>query len=268
MAHQHAAEIGIFGGSGFYSFVEGDIEEIEINTPYGPPSDRIALGIVSGRRIAFLPRHGKGHSLPPHRVPYRANLWAFQELGVTRIIAPNAVGSLQSHIKPGDFVITDQFIDRTGGRADTFYDGPVATHVSSAEPYCPQLRRLALEATRKHGIALHENGTCVVIQGPRFSSKAESRWFTAMGWDTVTMTQYPEVVLARELEMCYVNIALVTDYDAGLVADAMPVETHSVLEILAKNAANVKKVIRTMIEQLPDTRDSLCPNALKFARIE
>ncbi|MDQ2688622.1 MAG: S-methyl-5'-thioadenosine phosphorylase, partial [Armatimonadota bacterium] len=221
---QHSADIGIFGGSGFYEFAEGDITEVKVETPYGPPSDRVALATVAGHRIAFLPRHGKHHTLPPHKVPYKANLWAFQKLGITRIIAPNAVGSLQTSIAPGHFVITDQFVDRTTGRADTFYDGPVVTHVSSAEPYCPQLRQLALDATRSHGVPVHESGTCVVIQGPRFSSKAESRWFTQMGWNTVTMTQYPEAILARELALCYVNIALVTDYDAGLVGGEGHVE--------------------------------------------
>ncbi len=265
---QQTAEIGIFGGSGFYEFVEGGLEEVQIETPYGQPSDRIALGTVAGRRIAFLPRHGKKHTLPPHKVPYQANLWAFQSLGITRIIAPNAVGSLQSHIAPGHFVITDQFVDRTTGRADTFYDGPPVTHVSSAEPYCPQLRRLAIDATKEHGIPVHDSGTCVVIQGPRFSSKAESRWFSAMGWQTVTMTQYPEAILARELALCYVNIALITDYDAGLVAGDSPVEAHDVLETLAQNTDNVKKVIKTMLERMPDTRDDLCRNALKFARME
>jgi 5'-methylthioadenosine phosphorylase len=265
---QQTAEIGIFGGSGFYEFVEGPMSEVQIETPYGSSSDKIALGTVAGRQIAFMPRHGRTHSLPPHKVPYRANLWAFQRLGVTRIIAPNAVGSLQSHIAPGNFVITDQFVDRTTGRRDTFYDDPPVTHVSSADPYCPQLRSLAIEAAKVHGIPVHESGTCVVIQGPRFSSKAESRWFTAMGWQTVTMTQYPEVILARELALCYVNIALVTDYDAGLVAGEAPVEAHNVLETLSRNTDNVKKVIKTMLERMPDTRDDLCPNALKFARME
>ena len=179
----HTAEIGIFGGSGFYEFAEGGIEEIKVETPYGSPSDQVALMTVAGRRVAFLPRHGKHHTLPPHKVPYKANLWALKSLGVTRILAPSAVGSLQAHIAPGHFVINDQFVDRTTGRADTFYDGPVVTHVSSADAYCPQMRALAIEATRQHGIPVHETGTGVVIQGPRFSSKAESRWFTQMGWD-------------------------------------------------------------------------------------
>lgn len=265
---QHSADIGIFGGSGFYEFAEGNIDEVKVETPFGPPSDRVALATVAGHRIAFLPRHGKPHSLPPHRIPYKANLWAFRELGITRIIAPNAVGSLQTHIEPGHFVITDQFVDRTTGREDTFYNGPVVTHVSSAEPYCPQLRQLALGATRAHGVAVHEAGTCVVIQGPRFSSQAESRWFTAMGWDTVTMTQYPEAILARELALCYVNIALVTDYDAGLVGGEGHVEVTNVMEVMARNTDNVKRVIKTMLETMPPARECPCADALKFARLE
>ena len=265
---QHTAEIGIFGGSGFYEFAEGEVEEVKIETPYGPPSDRVALMTVAGRRVAFLPRHGKSHSLPPHKVPYRANLWAMQSLGVTRVLAPSAVGSLQAHIKPGDFVIPDQFVDRTTGRADTFYDGPIVTHVSSAEAYCPQLRALAIDAARQNGVTVHETGTSVVIQGPRFSSKAESRWFTQMGWDVVTMTQYPEVILARELALCYVTLALVTDYDAGLVAEAAAVEAHSVLEVLAQNTANVKTVLKTLLALLPDARACPCADALKYARME
>ncbi len=264
----HTADIGIFGGSGFYEFAEGDIDEIKIETPYGSPSDKIALMTVAGRRVAFLPRHGKTHSLPPHRVPYKANLWALQSLGVTRILAPSAVRSLQAHIKPGDFVINDQFIDRTTGRADTFYDGPIVTHVSSAEPYCPQLRDLAIEAATQNGITVHNAGTSVVIQGPRFSSKAESRWFTRMGWDVVTMTQYPEVILARELALCYVTISLVTDYDAGTVADVAAVQTHDVLEVLAQNTANVKKVLKTMLAQMPSERVCPCADSLKYARME
>jgi 5'-methylthioadenosine phosphorylase len=265
---QHTAEIGIFGGSGFYDFAEGDVEEIKIDTPYGPPSDLIALMTVAGRRVAFLPRHGKTHSLPPHKVPYRANLWALHSLGVTRVLSPSAVGSLQAHIAPGDFVINDQFIDRTNGRIDTFYDGPIVTHVSSAEPYCPQLRALAAAATRQNAIPIHETGTSVVIQGPRFSSKAESRWFTQMGWDIVTMTQYPEVILARELAMCYVTLSLVTDYDAGVVVETAAVQVHDVLAVLAQNTAHVKQVLKTMLAQMPIERLCTCADSLKYARME
>jgi 5'-methylthioadenosine phosphorylase len=253
-----AAEVGIFGGSGFYEFAEGDVTEIAVETPYGPPSDVIALATVAGHRVAFLPRHGKAHALPPHRVPYRANLWALH----------SAVGSLQAPIQPGHFVISDQFVDRTAGRADTFYDGPITTHVSSADPYCPQLRTLAVAATEAHDIAVHDGGTCVVIQGPRFSTRAESRWFTQMGWDTVNMTQYPEAVLARELALCYVNIALVTDYDAGVVVPSDAVQVHDVLSVLHRNTENVKRVIHTLLERLPPARECPCADALKFARIE
>ena len=267
MTH-HTAEIGIFGGSGFYEFAEGDIAEIKVETPYGPPSDTLALMTVADRRVAFLPRHGKAHSLPPHKVPYKANLWAMKSLGVTRILSPSAVGSLQAHIAPGEFVINDQFIDRTSGRADTFYDGPIVTHVSSAEPYCPQLRGLAIAAAKQHGITVHEAGTSVVIQGPRFSSKAESRWFTQMGWDVVTMTQYPEVILARELALCYVTLSLVTDYDAGVVAEVAAVQTHDVLQMLARNTANVKAVLKTMLAEMPADRACPCADALNYARME
>lgn len=263
----HTAEIGIFGGSGFYEFAEGSIEEIKVETPYGPPSDTIALMTVAGRQVAFLPRHGKTHSLPPHKVPYRANLWALKSLGVTRVLAPSAVGSLQAQIAPGDFVIVDQFVDRTSGREDTFYDGPIVTHVSSADPYCPQLRSLAIDAAKQNGVIVHEAGTSVVIQGPRFSSRAESVWFTRMGWDVVTMTQYPEVILARELSLCYLTIALVTDYDAGTVVDAAAVQVHDVLAVLAQNTANVKNVLKTLLTNLPESRTCPCTDSLEFARM-
>ena len=263
----HTAEIGIFGGSGFYEFAEGGMEEIAIETPYGPPSDKIALMTVAGRRVAFLPRHGKAHSLPPHKVPYRANLWAFKSLGITRVLAPSAVGSLQSHIAPGDFVINDQFVDRTNGRTDTFFDGPDVVHVSSADCYCPQMHQLAINSARQSGVPVHETGTVVVIQGPRFSSKAESRWFTQMGWDIVSMTQYPEVILARELELCYVTLSLVTDYDAGLVSDTAAVQAHDVLAVLKQNTANVKRVLKTMLASMPSERLCSCADSLKFAQM-
>ncbi|MBM3457468.1 MAG: MTAP family purine nucleoside phosphorylase, partial [Armatimonadetes bacterium] len=185
------AEIGVFGGSGFYSFLP-DVEEIRVHTPYGAPSDRIALATVEGRRVAFLPRHGRDHSVPAHAINYRANLWAMQSLGVQEILAPCSCGSLQAHIHPGDFVILDQFVDRTRGRQDTFYSGPETRHIGAAEPYCTRLRGLAVTATRELGIPVHSAGTIVVVQGPRFSTRAESAWFTREGWDVVTMTQYPE----------------------------------------------------------------------------
>ena len=262
------AEIGILGGSGFYAFLEKS-KEIEVKTPYGRPSSKVAMGEIAGRKVAFLPRHGKKHQYPPHMIPYRANIYALKKLGVKRILAPATVGSLQGEIKPGDFVICDQFVDRTRGRKDTFYDGPRTTHISSADPYCPELRKLAIESARELNIPVHEKGTVVVIQGPRFSTKAESKWFTDMGWHVIVMTQYPEVVLARELEICYLNISLVTDYDVGLVVggEVEPVSAEEVLRVFRANNEQVKKLLFRLIEKIPDSRTCLCKEALEEAVI-
>lgn len=263
------AEIGVFGGSGFYSFLS-NVTEVKVDTPYGAPSDRIALAEAGGRKIAFLPRHGALHSLPPHKINFRANLWAMKSLGVARVLSPCAAGSLQASVKPGEFVVIDQFVDRTRDRADTFFDGPVVTHVSMAEPYCPELRALATDSIRKQGIRVHEKGTAVVIQGPRFSSVAESRWFSKAGWEVINMTIYPEVVLARELELCYSSIALITDYDAGLEGqpDVPPVQTRDVLKVLHDNTENAKKVLFDLIGKIPAKRGCPCGEALKFARLD
>jgi len=247
------ATIGVLGGSGFYSFVV-KTKDYKINTPYGAPSDLISIGEVGGTRVAFLPRHGRNHSIPPHGINYRANLWALHSLGVTRLISPCACGSLQSNIQPGDFVVTDQFVDRTSGRADTFFDGPQVVHVSAADPYCPEVRSLAVRVIRDHGITAHDGGTMVVIQGPRFSSRAESRWFTQMGWQTINMTQYPEVVLAQELGMCVVNIALVTDYDAGLAGNVPEVTAAEVMQVFSRNADNLRKIMEPLIRNIPNER--------------
>ena len=260
------AEFGIFGGSGFYSFLENP-EEVKIATPYGEPSDCLFFGKLEGKQVAFLPRHGRKHSIPPQKINYRANLWAMKELGVTRIISPCAVGSLQKEIKPGDFVISDQYIDRTNSRIDTFYEGPIATHVSAAEPYCPELRELAIKATQENKVTCHKTGTIVVIQGPRFSTKSESRWFTSMGWSTINMTQYPEAHLARELEMCVVNIALATDYDCGLVGDVEPVSHNEVMRVFQSNLDNLRKVLFRLIETIPHERvNCQCHEVLKHSR--
>ena len=265
---QPVAEIGVFGGSGFYQLLE-NVEERAINTPYGAPSDKIALGEVGGRKVAFLPRHGHGHKHPAHAINYRANLWAMKSLGVTRIIAPTAVGSLQPHIKPGDFVICDQFVDRTSGRKDTFYDGPVSIHISTADPFCPEMRDLAIEIGRELGITIHPKGTAVIIQGPRFSTRAESRWFSGMGWDVINMTQYPEVALARELEMCYVNISLITDYDVGLEgAGIEPVTAEEVMRVFGDNNRRVRDLIFKLIPIIPTEREKCsCGTALQSAVI-
>lgn len=245
------ADIGVFGGSGFYKFLD-NVQEVYIETPYGSPSDSIAIAEYEGKKIAFLPRHGKNHQYPPHLIPYRANLYAMKKLGVKKIIGPTASGSLQPHIKPGDFVVTDQFVDRTTGRKDTFFDGPEVKHVSSAYPYCPELRKIAIEAGKKLGINIHEKGTVVVIQGPRFSTVAESRWFSKMGWDVINMTQYPECYLARELGICYVNIALITDYDAGLEGrdDIKPVTHEEVLKVFESNNEKLKQMLFEIIKNI------------------
>jgi 5'-methylthioadenosine phosphorylase len=262
------AEIGVFGGSGLYALLQ-DQRDVRIETPYGPPSDVMALGEIAGRRVAFLPRHGRTHSLPPHMINYRANLWAMKELGVTRIIGPCAAGSLKASVKPGHFVVCDQMVDRTSGRRDTFYDGPITTHVSFAHPYCSQLRPLAAKVVRSLDIRCHDAGTVVTIQGPRFSTIAESRWYSSLGWEVINMTQYPEAYLARELEMCYVNISLITDYDVGLEGQAgiEPVTHEAVIEVFQANTERVKRVIFALCEQMPQKRDCACGSALRGARL-
>ena len=250
------AEIGVFGGSGFYSLLE-DVREIKVDTPYGAPSDSFFLADVGGRRVAFLPRHGRRHTIPPHGVPYRANVWAMRSLGVKAVISPCAAGSLQREVAPGDFVVCDQFVDRTRGRADTFFDGPIVSHVSAAEIYDPTLRAIAIDVIREHGIPVHERGTVVVIQGPRFSTKAESKWFSDAGWEVINMTQYPEAYLCRELGMAVVNISLITDYDAGVIEGTEAVNALSVLEVFEKNAARIQKVVLEMIRRIPANLDAL-----------
>jgi 5'-methylthioadenosine phosphorylase len=246
------AEIGIFGGSGFYAFLD-QVEEVAVDTPYGAPSDRIALAEIAGKRVAFLPRHGKHHQHPPHLINYRANLWAMQALGVRQLIGPCAAGSLQPQIKPGDFVIVDQFVNRTWGRPDTFYNGPITTHLSAADPYCPRMRALAVTSAQKLGITVHDRGTVVVVQGPRFSTRAESRAYSRNGWEVINMTQYPEGWLARELGICYVNIALITDYDVGLEGnpDIKPVTHEAVLEVFTHNNERLKQLLLELVKELP-----------------
>ncbi len=257
------AEIGVFGGTGFHDLLES-AEDYLIDTPYGSPSSPVTIGEIGGRTVAFLPRHGKRHQLPPHMINYRANLWAMKEIGVSRIIGPNACGSLQLAVKPGDFVICDQFVDRTWGRKDTFYDGPVTTHVSSADPYCPTMRQTAIESAAALGITVHSTGTVVVIQGPRFSTRSESKWFASQGWEVINMTQYPECYLARELEICYCNISLITDYDAGTECTE-PVTNDEVVRVFNENNDKVRELIRTMIPALPVERACVCATALEGA---
>lgn len=261
------AEIGVYGGSGFYSLIENP-REVWVETPYGLPSDKIALGEIAGKKVAFLPRHGKDHRFPPQSINYRANAWAMKALGVTRIIGPTACGSLQAHVKPGSMVVADQIVDRTTGRKDTIFDGPITTHVSFADPYCPQLRPLAVDALKSLDIDTHDKGTIVVIQGPRFSTRAESKWFSSLGWEVINMTNYPESYLARELEMCYVNISLITDYDVGLEGQSgiEPVSHAEVMKFFASNNERVKGGIFKLIEAIPAERTCACGSALSGAR--
>jgi 5'-methylthioadenosine phosphorylase len=191
------AQVGVFGGSGFYSLLE-NVEDVKVDTPYGEPSAPFSVGEVGGTKVAFLPRHGKQHQFPPHRVPYRANLWAMKELGVQRVIGPCAAGSLQPHVKVGTFVVCDQLVNVTSGRQDTFYDGPETTHISFADPYCPTMREVALAQGAEQELDVRDGGTVVVIQGPRFSTRSESQFFRTQGWEVINMTQYPEAALARE----------------------------------------------------------------------
>jgi 5'-methylthioadenosine phosphorylase len=250
------AEIGVFGGSGFYSLLE-DVREVKVDTPYGAPSDSVFLADVGGRKVAFLPRHGRRHSIPPHRINYRANVWAMRALGVKAVVSPCAAGSLQRDVAPGDFVVCDQFVDRTRNREDTFFDGPIPSHLSSAETYDPTLRQIAIDVIREHGIPVHERGTVVVISGPRFSTKAESKWFSDAGWEVINMTQYPEAFLCRELGMAVVNISLITDYDAGVHEGTEAVDAQSVLEVFQQNAARIQKVVLEMIRRFPADLDAL-----------
>jgi 5'-methylthioadenosine phosphorylase len=263
-----SAEIGVFGGSGFYRFLDG-VREVELETPYGPPSSPAFIAELAGRTVAFMPRHGLGHELPPHRINYRANVWAMKELGARWLLGPCASGSLQHEVGIGEFVVCDQFVDRTHSRADTFYDGPEVTHIAAAEPYSPVLRKLLVDGCRELGIPVHPSGTLVVVQGPRFSSRAESRWFSQMGWEVIGMTGYPESILARELELCYATVALVTDYDAGVAGreDVPHVSADEVVRVFGRNVERVRTLLEWVIPRIPRDNDPHCANALEGARI-
>ena len=265
------AEIGVLGGSGFYDLID-DPEEFEIEAEFGRPSDKIMVGKIDGKRVAFIARHGKEHSLPPHKIPYKANLMAFKQMGVKRVISPAAVGSLNPLIKPGDFVICDQFVNWNCHRDDTFYNGQAikgtkksdrVAHISVADPYCKELRRIAVKQNERY----HQNGTVVVIQGPRFSTRAESKFFSNQGWDIINMTIYPEVVLARELGMCYLNIGLVTDWDAGLEGNKSikPVSFKELLKVFKANNQRVKELIFEIIKSLPKERKCGCDKYINEA---
>ncbi|MGH3729156.1 MAG: S-methyl-5'-thioadenosine phosphorylase [Micromonosporaceae bacterium] len=247
------------GGSGLYSFLE-DATEVTVSTPYGAPSDAVTVSQVAGRRVAFLPRHGKQHQYPPHRIPYRANMWALRSLGVRQILAPCAVGGLRPDLGAGTFVLPDQLVDRTSGREQTYYDTG-AVHVSFADPYCPDGRAAVRAAAAESTVDLVDGGTMVVIEGPRFSTRAESRWFSSLGFSLVNMTGHPEAVLARELALCYTSIALVTDLDAGVEA-GLSVTQEEVFRVFGENTARLRDLLFDVIGRLPATRECPCGQAL------
>lgn len=259
-------EIGVIGGSGFFSLLE-DAETVNQSTEYGKPSDAISVGILKGRTVAFLSRHGPNHRLSPQNVPYRANIAALKELGIKRIIATSAVGSLNPTFKPGEFAFFDQYVNMTSGREDTFFDKDIVAHVSSADPYCDELRTLGAKIAKELGIEHHKDGTVVLIKGPRFSTRAESKFFSKQGFDMVGMTQYPEVALAREMGICYLGVGLVTDYDVGLEGreDIKPVSSDEISRVFNTNIDNVKKFIVGLVPKIPEKRSCSCSKALDGA---
>ena len=257
------AEIGIIGGTGIYDpRLLQNAKEVRIRTPYGSPSDAVAVGELGGRRVAFLSRHSKRHTIRPTAVNSRANIYALKKLGVQRILAPATVGSLREELRPGDVVLIDQFIDRTTRREQSFYTGKKVCHISVAEPMCSELRRSLMEAADHAGISAHKNGTYICIEGPRFSTKAESKLYRAWGADVVGMTLVPECVLAREAEVCYAAIATVTDFD---VWKDKPVSAEDVKKTMRENVEKVKKIVAEAISRIPAERTCECRSALQGA---
>ena len=257
------AKIGIIGGTGLYQ-IEGlkDIREVDIDTPFGRPSDSIVLGKLEGVGVAFLPRHGKGHRISPGEIPSRANIYALKSLGVEYIIAICSAGSFKDEVGRGHLMIPDQVIDRTRGRVSTFFGDGIVTHIAFAEPFCPQLRQILFKAARDAGATVHSSGTYVVMEGPAFSTKAESRLYKSWGADIIGMTVLPEAKLAREAEMCYAVVACVTDYDSWQES-AEAVSVKAILDILHRNIETAKEIIKLAVTHMPDHRECLCVNALE-----
>jgi 5'-methylthioadenosine phosphorylase len=262
-----AAKIGVIGGSGLYQ-IDGltDFKETKVETPFGQPSDLIITGTLQGVPIAFLPRHGRGHRISPSELPVRANIFALKLLGVERIISISAVGSLKDDIRPLDLVIPDQVIDRTRGRASTFFGRGLVAHIGFAEPFCPHLSHILYQAAKKLRIKAHSGGTCVVMEGPAFSTKAESHLYRSWGASIVGMTALPEAKLAREAEMCYATLAFVTDFDCWHET-AEPVSVEMVVANLMQNAETAKSILKTAIATATEERGCRCDTALKDAII-
>jgi 5'-methylthioadenosine phosphorylase len=260
-----AAEIGLIGGSGLYALAgfEGP-REVEVSTPFGRPSTPFVVGELAGRRVAFLSRHGRGHRVPPHEINYRANVWAMKALGVTRILSASAVGSLREGIEPRHVLTPDQFVDRTRGRAATFFGEGIAVHVGFADPVCADLRQRLAEAARASGAVVHAEGTYLCMEGPAFSTRAESRLYRSWGMDVIGMTNLTEAKLAREAEVCYATLALVTDYDCWHEEEE-DVTVGAILETLAANARLAAEALRTTVAALPADRSCACGRALDNA---
>jgi 5'-methylthioadenosine phosphorylase len=259
--------VGVIGGSGLYE-MEGleDVETASLTTPFGNPSDSIVLGRIEGTKVAFLPRHGKGHRISPSALNFRANIYAMKVLGVQWIIGVSAVGSMKESLRPGDMVIPDQFIDRTVGRPNTFFNDGIVGHISFADPVCPVLTQILFQSGKEVGATVHKNGTYLCIEGPQFSTRAESRLYRTWGVDIIGMTNIPEAKLAREAEICYATIAFATDYDCWH-EEAGDVSIGEVLRILAQSTKIAKSAIRNAIPKLPEKRECMCSTALKHALI-
>jgi len=254
-----AGPIGIIGGSGLYSLLS-DAEDVTVDTPYGAPSDPLVVAEVAGRRLIFLPRHGRDHRFPPHRVPYRANLWALHSLGVRQVLAPCAVGALDRGLSPGALVVPDQLIDRTTARVSTFYDDG-AVHVPFADPYCPRGRMAVVDVATRNDWRPVDGGTLAVVDGPRFSTRAESKWLAAAGATIINMTGQPEASLARELGLCYTALAVVTDLDAGIAAGET-VTQDEVFAVFGRTVDRLRPLLTDVATALSDDRTCACSQAL------
>ncbi len=263
MDHSTPVKLAVIGGSGLYSLDElREVREIKVRTPFGDPSDAIVVGVLEGTRVAFLPRHGRGHRINPSEVNHRANIYALKQLGVEQIISVSACGSLREDLRPRDMVFPDQIFDRTKSRASTFFEKGIVAHVGVANPYCPELSSTLFGAASRLGFRTHKGGTYVCIEGPQFSTKAESRVYRSLGFSVIGMTNVPEFKLAREAEICYASVALVTDYD---VWREEPVTVEMVIANLTANTANVKELLKAVLPKAARERRCECASALQFA---
>ncbi|MCS7213493.1 MAG: S-methyl-5'-thioadenosine phosphorylase [Candidatus Calescibacterium sp.] len=257
--------IGIIGGTGLYNIEDLKIlEEVEVDTPFGKPSDKIILGELEKRKVAFLPRHSRKHTIPPHRINFRANIFAMKKIGVQRILSVSAVGSMKEHIRPGNAVVVSQFIDMTVSRPRTFFEEGIVVHVGFSDPVCPEMFESLSEASSESGVITHKGGTYICIEGPQFSSRAMSKLWRQFGVDVIGMTNLPEAYLAREAEICYATLAFPTDYDCWYEGEEI-VTAQMVVENLKKNIEKAKKILRVFLRKIPDERKCHCKDSLKDA---